>query len=335
MRAKLGLRLLAWAALLPVLAAPAGEPSGGSATLGLVPREATVGDPIHATLVVDLPPGARLDPPDLGQSLGRFSVGAARWTGPAAQPAGGVRWTWSATLTAFETGTLEVPALEIPFVAAGAAGTARSEPQSVTIRSVLTSQEQEAEKGAQPEIRDLKPEISVAPNFGPLRKALAALLGLVAVSAVVWWLHRRYAARFAAVPAPADPFGRMPPHAWAYQELQRLLEQRLPESGKIELFYSELARILKLYLGGRYRVDLMEHTTQEVVPLLGQAGAPAGPLLTCRGLLESCDLVKFARLLPPLEACRTAVEEAYRIVDVTKPVEEAPAEGQPAERGAA
>ena len=41
-----------------------------------------------------------------------------------------------------------------------------------------------------------------------------------------------------------------------------------------------------------------------------------------RTLLESGDRVKFARVDAGPSDCRTAVEEAYRLVDLTKPREE-------------
>ena len=123
----------------------------------------------------------------------------------------------------------------------------------------------------------------------------------------------------------------MPPHVWIYGELQRLLERRLAEGGQVDVFFSELSRILKLYLGGRYRLELMERTTEEVTPALRQAGAPREAVWTAREILELCDRVKFAGEKPDAEACRAAVDEVYRIVDATRPAE-APA-GE--ERGAA
>ncbi len=321
--------------LLLAAVALAQEAPRGTARLTVAPAEATVGDPIQATLVVDLPPGTRIEPPDLGASLGPFSLSSGGWTGPTSTPTG-VRWTWSATLTAFETGALEIPAIRIPVPGLGLEGTLKTDPVPITIRSVLAPEEREGEESArEPEIGDLKPPVSVPADYGPLVKALGALAALLAVSAAAWGLHRRYAARLAAVPAPADPFHRMPPHVWAYQELQRLLERRLAEEGDVDLFFSEISRILKIYLGGRYRVELREHTTEEVIPLLDQTGAPDQALLACRDLFQRCDLVKFARGVPPLDACRKAVEEAYRIVDLTKPVAEASPEGQPVARGAA
>jgi hypothetical protein len=137
---------------------------------------------------------------------------------------------------------------------------------------------------------------------------------------VAWWLWRRYAAKLAAVPAAVDPFRKLPPHVWVYEELERLLARRLAEEGQIGLFYDELTRIVKLYLEGRYRIELMERTTAEVPPALKLAGAPAEAQTLARALLDGSDHVKFAKAPAGAAECRAAVEEAYRLVDLTKPV---------------
>ena len=305
------------------------EPKAGRAVLEVSSHEATVGDPLQATLTVELPPGTRIEPPDLGATLGPFAVLSGSWQGPS-DAQDGVRWIWSGKIAAYEPGSLDVPAIEIRLESASGEQTIRTEPLSITIKSVLPAEEKGSEA---PALSDLKPPASIAADYRPLEKALAVLLVLLGVSALAWWLHGRYASRLAAVPAPTDPFHRLPPHVWAYGELKRLLERRLAEEGKVDLFFDELGRILKTYLGGRYRIELMEHTTEEVVPLLRQAGAPTNPVFESRVLLERCDLAKFARLALGPDACRKAVGEAYRIVDVTKSIEEAPPEAR--EKGAA
>ena len=307
--------------------ARAQEPTGsgteaGRATLEVSPLSARIGDPLAAKLVVELPAGSRIDPPALESSFGPFAVLSGSWSGPDSQ-AGVSRWTWNGALAAYETGPLTIPAVSLSVVGPSGTNSMKSDPVVVTIESILPS-ETGAGAGsdtASAEIADLKPPASVAPNYGPLRVALAIVAGLLAAAVLAWWLNRRYAGRLAAVPAPEDPFRRVPPHQWAYEELQRLLERRLPESGDAEQFFAELSWILKRYLSGRFRVDLMEHTTEEVIPLLRQAGAPAAPLDEVRPLLVRCDLVKFAKQRADTETCRTAMEEAYRIVDRTKPAE--------------
>jgi hypothetical protein len=124
----------------------------------------------------------------------------------------------------------------------------------------------------------------------------------------------------------------MPPHLWVYKALQELLERRLEEQGLVDLFYAELSRILKLYLTGRYRIDLMEKTTEETNALLRQAGAPERSTLEVRELLERCDGVKFAKQMPPPNSRKDAVETVYSVVDATKPAE---ADEQQPEQGAA
>jgi hypothetical protein len=98
-----------------------------------------------------------------------------------------------------------------------------------------------------------------------------------------------------------------------------LLEQRLAEQGRVAEFFARLSWILKRYLGGRYRVELMERTSAEVPIRLRQAGAHDEGIEAAAGLLGRCDMVKFANDVPGSDECRAAIEEAYRIVDSTKP----------------
>jgi hypothetical protein len=100
----------------------------------------------------------------------------------------------------------------------------------------------------------------------------------------------------------------------------------------VDLFFEELSRIVKRYLGGRYRVDLMERTTEEVPASLARAATPSEAVDLVRALLARADQVKFAGDRPGPGACREAVEAAYRIVDLTRPVEAPPSSP---ERGAA
>jgi hypothetical protein len=280
------------------------------------PLEATVGDHLAVRVVVDIPPATRLDPPQLGPSLGPFSVLEGSWSAPEDR-AEGQRWTWTGVVVSFRPGEVELPAVRVVVEdEAGTQHTAESDPVRVEILSVL---DPAASEGAEAEIADLKPPASVPPDYRSLVTATGILALLLLGAAVLWWLHRRFAARLAAVPAPDDPFHRIPPHEWVYAELQKLLERRLAEQGQEDLFFTEVARILKRYLGGRFRVELMEQTTAEVPERLRQAGTPAEAIDAARDLLERCDLVKFAKELPRPDDCRAAIEAAYRIVDATKP----------------
>jgi len=315
-----GCRAVAGTVLASLLA---GGPAAGVEPDGLAPQvqvalepaAATVGDHLALRIAVSLPAGTQFEPPQLGPTLGPFAVVDGRWSAPASGPRTG--WSWSGTLVAFRTGQLELPGIRIALRdEAGTEHATLSDPVPIEIRSVLGGDETATEEA---DIADLKPPASIAPDYRPLLMALGALGLLLLGAALLWWLHRRYSARLGAVPAPDDPFHRTPPHEWVYAELQRLLDRRLAEHGQVELFFAELSRILKLYLGGRYRVELLERTTAEVPEQLGQAGAAREQVEAVAELLRGCDLVKFAGRVPEPAACRATIESAYQIVDATKP----------------
>ena len=279
------------------------------------PSEATIGDPLGVRIEVTIPPDARLDAAQLGPNLGPFSVLGGSWTRSGTEQ-GEPDWVWTGEVVAFRTGELELPAIRIRVENAdGTELVTSSEPVVVTVRSVLDPQ---TEGQATPELADLKAPASLAPDYRPVLTALGILGLLLLGSALVWWLQRRYGARLAAVPSPDDPFHRVPPHEWFYSELQKLLDRRLAEQGQVTVFFERLAFLVKRYLGGRYRVEIMQHTTDEVPARLGQAGAEDS-MQAVSDLLGHCDRVKFAGLTPDESECRAAIEAAYRIVDTTKP----------------
>lgn len=291
-----------------------GADDGESPRLSAAMPSATgrVGDPLELVLTLELPEGYRLASADVGPDLGEFRVLGGGW-----QPSEeGRPLTWRGTVAAYRTGELEFPALELRVRGGGGIVKVRSEPLEVTIESVLD------EGAGDRELAGIKPPVSTARDFSALRLALGIVGALLAASLLVWWLVRRYGGRFAARPVPDDPFNRMPPHEWVYGALRELIERRLPEQDRVEEFYSELARILKRYLSGRYRVELLERTTAEVAPALQQCGAPAEPTRWLLDLLQRSDRVKFARQIPSGDDCRSEVEQAYLIVDHTRPAAE-------------
>lgn len=290
--------------------------------------EAAVGDRIETTLVLQLGPAETFLPPEIGPQWGPFEVLDGEWSESA--PDGRARtWIWKGGLAVYRVGTFTIPEKKIEFGVDPDRGSLRTEPMEIVIESVLEATETEPDSPEAPALSDLKGQVSIPADFHALVWAGSILLLLLAASGAIWWLHRRYAAGLAAVETPTGLFDRIPPHQWVYAELQQLLERRLPEQGEIDVFYAELSRIVRRYLGGRYRVELMERTTAEIPDRLLQAGAPREILGAVQGVMEQCDAVKFAAVRPGSDAWKSVVEEIYRIVDTTKPQTAA------SERGAA
>ncbi len=271
------------------------------------PRTAgTVGDRFPMTINATGADSGNWESIPLQEQIGPFHVLDGAWR-KLDHPDGDDAWVWSGNLAAYEPGDLELPAFAVRFRLADEVLEATTEPFAVTIESVL------AEEGQDAELADLKGPAAVNPDYGALFLALAVLAGLFGAAGSVWWIQRRLAGKLAAVPQPADPFQRMPPHEWAYQALQDLLRSGRADPEHAGPFFQEIARILKLYLGGRFRIELLECTTSEVAPLLGQAGAGEDPIRKAERILLGCDMVKFAGHRPDPAAFRTTVEEAYAL----------------------
>jgi len=302
---------------LVLATALAGTPhavAAATATLSVSPHQATIGDALDARITVHLDPGSQFDPAGLPPEWGDAQVLSGGWQ-PAADPSTRI---WAGKIAIYKIGAVTIPPLAIPIAAGEPPVAASTEAVTITVEPSL--------KPGKPgegdlDVADLKAPATIPPDYGPLRAALAELALLLAGAVLAWWLWRRYAVRLAAVAVPPDPFRKLPPHVWVYEELEKLLARRLAEEGRIGLFYDELTRIVKTYLEGRYRIDLLERTTSEVPSALQTAGAPADAGRLSRALLESGDLVKFARVPSGAAECRSAVEEAYRLVDLTKPLQ--------------
>lgn len=307
-----GTRILAVIVLILVC----GHALAGSPELLLeFPQKAgTIGDRFPMTLRAAGSGADSWEPVALPDTIGPFTVLDGNWS-QEPQPDGGNVWIWSGGVAAYEPGELELPAFTVQLRSGDEVLESITEPVAVTIESVLGAGDENGE------LADLKGPGSVAPDYSALVLALSILAGLLILAGIVWWVQRRYAGRLAAVPQPADPFKRMPPHEWAYQALQELLRGGHADPEHAGPFFEEIARILKLYLGGRYRVELMECTTAEIGPLLRQAGAGVDPIGKSEKLLLSCDMVKFADHLPRASDFRSTVEEAYALVDATRPQE--------------
>jgi hypothetical protein len=307
---------LALAVLLTGWTARADE--GVRVRLELEPRIGTVGDPFRARLTVEAPRGWTLHASTPGLRWRPLVVRRGTWQGPIPLDRRTVRWVWDGTLAAYEPGDLELPPWPLRLAGPDGEQEYPTSRERLTIRSVLPPI---AADEPLPEIADLKPPVSLQPDWRPLRRALALLAGLAVLGAACGWVYRRLAPRFASVPALPDPFRRQPPHEWAFHELQRLLDGRPSGRPEVEELFARLSGILKSYLEGRYRLDLRDATTPETGERLRRRVVPHATVSAAVALLLACDRVKFARETPGPEACRSAVEEAYRIVDRSRPVE--------------
>jgi hypothetical protein len=304
----------------PVSPAPE-EPPAAPAEVGAVRIEietdrktVTVGDPITVTVRLVHPPDVRVTSFEPEHFLGDLTLLDRKTAQARTLPDGRLLEATILRVARYRIGTARIPSLEATFVdAAGKEGKVATAPVPFAVGSILSE-------------GDTRPADIKNPAIMAVRALWPWVLAVVAAAAVaaIWmWRHRtRRPTPAAAVPS-APP---RPAYEVAYAELERLLSAGLLEAGRVKEFYIELAEILRRYVAARFGVDTFERTTAEILEALRLARLPAKGMALTSEFFGACDMVKFAKYVPPPEETRSTVERAYRLVDETRPREAAKAE---------
>jgi hypothetical protein len=141
-------------------------------------------------------------------------------------------------------------------------------------------------------IRDIHPPFKFIPW-------LALLAGLAAAALAARYIYRQYKNRPGAgagyVSAAAD---LRSPYEKALAALTGLCASKLWEEGKIKEFYSGLSDIFRTYLYAQFGIKAELMTTNNITRELRSTGADIKTVIKTRELLETTDLVKFAKLKP-------------------------------------
>lgn len=285
-------------------------------------EEARVGDPIQLSIVGIRKKGMALNLP-AALELGKFQV-LDRKDSDVDLGDGRARREFQLTVAAYETGDLAVPPIEVPYLTANGEVRSVATPRLDVTITALTANEPD------PQLKDIAAPVTVLEEVRWPLYLMGGALGASALFLAWTWARRRLRARRAvAVVAPTKAA-----HEVALERLDDL--RRRTPFGPMDLkpFYLELSEIIRAYLGARYGFDSLELTTTELMGEL-RARAPQGVAHgDVEGWLSACDLVKFARYPATEGEARDVLEQAYRIVEQTRPRVE-PAVALDAPRGQA
>ena len=144
---------------------------------------------------------------------------------------------------------------------------------------------------------------------------IALLLALLIWLGIRYWKKRKEGDRLPEIRRkPAEPA-----HVFALRELNTLKEQRLWQQGKVKEYYTRLTDILRTYLEYRYDIKALERTTAETLAALKETGFNDNRLTSIlENILETGDLVKFAKYIPQPDVNESVLLDAYVFVNETK-----------------
>jgi hypothetical protein len=220
--------------------------------------------------------------------------------------------------TAWDTGLFRIPSVE--FVVRHSNGdqeVVKSRPLLVTVENPKG-----VENMAAP--APLKEIVREDMTFEDVMPWLIGILAFIGVGLGLWFMYKKYKEK------PVLPTIQKvihPPHIIAERLLKELKIKQLWEKGDIKEYYSELSHILRGYLEDAYKIPALESTTDELMTILNSPQMTAFQSLNksdsllekIQDLLQTADLAKFAKVIPPDTVHDKFWSDAYEIVDKTKP----------------
>lgn len=161
-------------------------------------------------------------------------------------------------------------------------------------------------------IKDIAPIVTVPYDWKML---LLIASGIIILIIAGFYLYKRYKNRKVEVIAEPEPAGL--PHEIALAELEALKTSGLWQQGRVKEYYTELTDILRRYITRRWNLNAMELTSDEIlsagfVKIIGVSEKEK-----LRFILQTADLVKFAKALPLAADHETAMNYAAEFVNAS------------------
>jgi len=161
---------------------------------------------------------------------------------------------------------------------------------------------------------DIKPLIQVEKSNSNLWKILLSILAILAViGALVYWFVLRKKPL-----TEKEQEALLPPYDRALLELKNLDNSKYLIQDEYKQYYSELTDIVRSYLEEDVNVSALESTTDELITKLemlkdaGELELDNDTIKQFKSILQTADLVKFAKSKPPTNIAkqdRKAVEQ--------------------------
>ena len=193
------------------------------------------------------------------------------------------------TLMTFDTGQIVLPSVGLKY-AKSFDDPMRLEAFTDPVRLYATTMTVDTTLAYKPIVEPLAAPITMKEVFPwILAVLLAMLLGLG-----IWLFLRRRKTR-------VDEDGNVikgpviPPYDKAVDELKRLREEKMWQSGKVKEYFSSLTDIAREYIEGQFGLNAVEMTTDDILDEIKPLHFPKETYNKLKDTMEVADLVKFAK----------------------------------------
>jgi hypothetical protein len=114
----------------------------------------------------------------------------------------------------------------------------------------------------------------------------------------------------------------VPPHILALEQLEKVKQEAIWKEGKTKEYYSAISDSVRLYIEGRFGIQALELTTDEIVRAFKSQVVDSLSKEKLQQMLVLSDFVKFAKVIPIEQEHALALQNAFDFVNGTKREEE-------------
>jgi len=176
------------------------------------------------------------------------------------------------------------------------------------------------------EIKDIKPILDEPWTFKEILPYILIALGVLVALALIIYIIQRRKQNKPLFKMPEKP--KIPAHILALQKLKQLQDKKLWQTGSVKEFYSELTDILREYMEGQLHFNAMEMISDEIIDELKSKKIDNSLIKETQDVLQTADLVKFAKIKPLADENDRALNWGFHFVEATKPSEAAKKEDE-------
>jgi hypothetical protein len=218
-------------------------------------------------------------------------------------------WTRDVLFTAWDSGAYHIPTFQFVVTLGGKSDTLSTD--RLPFRVVYPKLKNE-------EIAPIKDIYRTDFSFEDAIPYLIALITVVLLGLIAFLLRDRWRKK-----QPQMIIAKqivISPYEEARNQLMALREKQLWQQGEIKRYHTDLTHILRDYLEKRYQIPALESTSDELITALRKTDMPLAIQFKLKKLLQTADLVKFAKVVPELDVHEGAYEIAMELVMETEPI---------------
>lgn len=220
-------------------------------------------------------------------------------------------------ITSFDSGFYFIPS----YTYAAAGDTLQTAPLGLSVTTVTVNPETD-------DVKAIKPIMDAPFYWSELFTWVGYFLLAFLVVSLIIFVLLKYVFKKKVPFITETPQPVIPPHIVALEKLEEIKVQKIWQCGDIKVFYTQVTDVLRVYLEGRFGINAMELTSDEIMALVKKEPGLNEVRAALKDLLTLADLVKFAKMVPLENENEASLLIAFDVVEKTKPIEETAVENE-------